>query len=97
MTTCGSITNFATFVDCVRNGVLQPLIYLFGALALAYFIAGVLKYVRKGADEKERINGRNMMIYGIIALFVMVSVWGLVNGLISSFPLQTTRPSPPQL
>jgi hypothetical protein len=48
------------------------------AIALITFLWGVVKYITSGADEEQRIGARNMMLYGIIGLFVMVSVWGLV-------------------
>ena len=44
--------------------------------------------------EKE---ARNVMIYGIIGLFVMVAVWGLVNVLINTFGLSTSVPQVPGL
>ena len=36
-----------------------------------------------GGDEEKRANGRSLMIYGVIGLFVMVAVWGLVYFLAS--------------
>jgi ABC-type dipeptide/oligopeptide/nickel transport system permease component len=49
------------------------------ALALAYFLFGVFNYVSTGADEKKRTEAKNTIIYGVIILFVMSSVWGLVE------------------
>jgi hypothetical protein len=48
------------------------------AIGLITFLWGVVQYITAGADEEKRGAARNMMIYGIIGLFVMVSVWGLV-------------------
>jgi len=47
-------------------------------VALIYFVWGVLKYITGGSDEKKRSEARQTMIYGVIGLFVIVSVWGLV-------------------
>lgn len=47
-------------------------------LALVYFFFGLIKYV-SGVGDKDKIAARETMIYGIIGLFVMVSVWGIVN------------------
>ena len=33
---------------------------------------------------------RNLMIYGIIGLFVMISFWGIVNILVNTFELNTS-------
>lgn len=51
------------------------------ALALVYFFWGLATYILSSGEKKSE--GASMMIWGIIALFVMVSVWGLV-GLISN-------------
>lgn len=54
-------------------------------LALVFFLIGVVKFVASGDNEEKRTSGRNMMIFGIIVLFVMVSVWGLVSIIYKSF------------
>ena len=49
-------------------------------LALIYFFWGLANYILGGSgDDTKRAEGRSMMIYGIIALFVMSAVWGLVR------------------
>lgn len=47
-------------------------------LALLVFLWGVLKYIIV-KDDSAKTEARNVMMYGIIALFVMVSVWGIVT------------------
>lgn len=78
--------------------IFTPLTYLIMGAALVYFLWGVSLYVRAGENEERRQTGRNMMFYGIIALFVMGAVWGLVNILVATFKtgLETTPPPPPK-
>ena len=40
--------------------------------------------------EKEKADGRWLMVWGVIALFVMVSVWGLVNTIVATLDLNNT-------
>ncbi len=94
---CGNIKDFASFVNCIRDGIIQPLIYLLFALAIVYFLYGVLQYIRKGGDEDSQREARSMMIFGIIAIAVMVSVWGLVNFLTNSFKLDNASPIVPKI
>jgi hypothetical protein len=94
---CGAIKDFASAVECARAGIIQPLIYLLFALALVYFLYGVLQYIRKGGDEDSQREARSMMIFGIIAIAVMVSVWGLVNFLTNSFKLDNQTPIVPKI
>ena len=65
--------------------------------AAVYFMYGVLTYVRRGEDEGDRAKGISMMWYGIVAIFVMISVWGLVYILINTFNLDTSAPPIPKL
>ncbi|MEN9921256.1 MAG: hypothetical protein RLZZ517_234 [Candidatus Parcubacteria bacterium] len=45
------------------------------ALAVLAFMWGIVMYLFTGDKEK----GKDMMLWGVIALFVMTSVWGLVG------------------
>lgn len=58
-------------------------------LAVLFFMFGVFQFIRASGNEDEITEGRNRMIYGIIGIFVMVSVWGLVNLLGNTFGLQS--------
>ena len=58
------------------------------------FLWGVLKYVLNASDDA-KAEGKQFMLWGIIALFVMVSVWGLVNLISRSVGFQNVS-APPQ-
>jgi len=65
-------------------GVLPSFIVLATAIALVVFIWGVVKMIfglgDTGADpSKVKEEGKRRMVWGLIALFVLVSVWGLVS------------------
>src|SRR3989339_1151519 len=54
-------------------GSVIPIIF---TIALIYFLWGLTQYI--GGDVSKKEVGRDIMIYGVIALFVMSAVWGLV-------------------
>lgn len=61
------------------GGLIDTLIAILVALALAVFIWGLVKFIwRLGGDEEEVKEGKKLMVWGIVALFVMLSVWGIV-------------------
>ena len=66
------------------NRVLNILVPLFIAIAVVYFIWEVFQYTIAADEEKKKL-AKVQMIYGIIGIFVMVSVWGLVNILQGTF------------
>lgn len=80
------LINYAT---CILSASVIPLIF---ALAIAFFVWGVVQYVINSDNESERAKGRNFMIWGIIALAVMVSIWGLVNIFTRSFGIDFIVP-----
>jgi hypothetical protein len=69
------LTGILTFPTCVINTYLVP-----GAIALEiiFFIIGIIIYVTNGGNESKRTEGSQFMLWGILAIFVTLSVWGLV-------------------
>lgn len=57
-------------------GLLKPI--LFG-LALTYFFWGTGQFILHAGNEKIRQEGKTKMLWGIIALFVMFSIIGILN------------------
>ncbi len=76
-----------TYVNCIINLSIIP---LFFTLAMAFFIWGVVQYMLANADEHKRETGKQYMVWGIIGLTVMVSMWGLVNILAGTFGLDSS-------
>lgn len=90
--TCSNMRNLSGLFGCFM-GLVGYLIAIAILLAFFFFLWGVMKYMFKAADdEKQRTEGRNFMIWGIIAIFVMVSVWGFVQILQNSFGLGSGTP-----
>ena len=88
---------FAAGIDnliSMAQNILGRLVPLFISAAVVLFLYGVLTYIFSGGDEEKRAAGRQYMIYGIIAIFVMVSVWGLVNLLRDSLQLNQANNVP---
>ncbi len=61
------------------------------ALAVVIFLFGVLKFIFNAGNEEERTKGRNFMIWAIIGIVVMVSVWGLVYFVQNTFGLSNNN------
>ncbi|KKP87892.1 MAG: hypothetical protein UR91_C0033G0003 [Candidatus Nomurabacteria bacterium GW2011_GWC2_35_8] len=74
------------YVTKIINNSIIPLIF---ALALAMFVWGVVQFVLNSDEEVKKEKGRQFMLWGIIALTVMISVWGLVAILGDTFKIKT--------
>ncbi len=90
---------FGTFVDFITCNINKSILPLLFTLAFAAFVWGIVQYVILGAEEEaKREKGRQFMIWGIIALAVMISVWGIVNIFTNTFGIKNTSvPIIPQL
>ena len=59
------------------NNVLVPVLF---AVAFIVFLWGAFDTFIVGANNDEvKEKGKNLMLWGLIGFFVMVSIWGLVN------------------
>ena len=81
----GAADGINNVLDRVAD-IIAQLVPIVIALALLTFLWGVLQYVIAKDPESQK-DARGVMLYGIIALFVMVSVWGLVQILGDTFGL----------
>lgn len=73
-TTVGNLSSLTTQI----GSLISKFIPILFAIALIYFFWGLVEYIRAAGDPKKAAEGKSIMIYGIIAIAVMVSIYGLV-------------------
>jgi len=85
--TCtGSIACAAQTILYIINGILVPVLF---AIAFIVFLYGIAKsYIFSRGEESEVKKGHQVILWGLIAFAVMVSIWGLVNVVANTFGLQ---------
>lgn len=59
--------------------IFSSLVPIMVTLALIYFIYGLAEYIAVSGNEAKKAEGKNIMIYGTIAMFMIVSIWGVVQ------------------
>jgi len=69
---------FDDVIGTVSAGLNTIIIFLF-LVATVIFLWGVVRYISAAGDEEKTKEARQMIIWGIIFLAVMVAVWGFVN------------------
>ena len=69
------VTDFFTKLGNVIDSAVPVLV----ALALALFIWGLVVFIANSGSDNKRDEGKSRMVWGVIALFVIVSVWGIVE------------------
>lgn len=70
------LTNLSTLVTSI-GGIVNQIIPILFAIALLGFFYGLVMYIFGKEDNKDQ--AKKTMIWGVVALFVMASVWGLVR------------------
>ena len=61
------------------KGLLNLAVPVVIGLALIYFLWGTAQFILHAGEQKSRDEGKQKMLWGIIALFVMFSIWGILS------------------
>jgi uncharacterized membrane protein YcfT len=71
------------------NNIGNTFIQILIAFAFVFIIFNVVRYLIVGADsEDSRAAAKHAIMYGVIGLFIILSIWGLVNILRNTFMFQ---------
>ena len=72
------LTGGTGLITAVRN-LITALLPVVISVGLLIFIWGLVVFIINSGNEQARNEGKKKMIWGIVILFVMVSVWGFVS------------------
>jgi hypothetical protein len=71
--------SITTLVNSISKVILNPIIIFLFAAAVAYFLYGVVQYLMNPDNEEVRKKSKSQMVWGIIGLFIMVGVFGIMT------------------
>jgi hypothetical protein len=66
-------------LTAVLGTIVALLIPIASMLAILFFFYGLALYILKAGDPKAADEGKSIMIWGIVALFVMTSIYGIIG------------------
>jgi len=87
MESVDGIINWAT---CVLMSTVIPFLF---AIATAAFIWGVIQFYLNPTNEEKRKKGKGFIVGGLIALFVITSMWGITRIFSGTFGVDTVIPT----
>jgi len=77
----GPLTELVTSLQNILKILLPTLM----VLALVVFIWGLVQYIWSAGNPDAASKGKSIMIWGVIALFVMSAIWGITGALARTF------------
>jgi Na+-driven multidrug efflux pump len=74
-----STSDVDAFIERVNTVIVNPLIILLFAIAFLLFFTGLLRFFfQRDQSSEEAKKGRQHMLWGIIGMFIMMSVFGIM-------------------
>lgn len=77
----------------IISNIINAIIPFVVGLAVLVIIWGIFGYITGAGDEEKRGEAKQYIIWGIIGVFVMLSIWGLVAILQNTFNIQRQGPT----
>jgi len=87
-----NVTGIINWASCLLIKAIVPFLF---SLATVAFIWGVIQFYLNPENEEKRKKGKSFIIGGLIALFVMLSMWGIVAVITETFDLPNIMPQFP--
>ncbi len=78
-----AVSNFEQLVQKIYN-IVSSFVPIIVSLTVIVFLWGIFQLVRSNSEDA-RSDAIKVITFGVVALFVMVSVWGLVAILSNTF------------
>jgi hypothetical protein len=75
------------FVGRINTVIINPILALLFAAGLLYFLWGVTMFIWNSDSEDARREGSKHMLWGVIGMFIMVAVWGIIGVIENTFGL----------
>jgi len=90
----GSPLSIVPFLAKINQFILNPIIMLMFAVALVVFLWGVLGYIRNADNPKLRSEGQQSMLWGIVGMFIMFGVYGIIKIVLNTIGINVSGTFP---
>ena len=82
------------FIANVDNMIINPLIGFLFALAIAFFLYGVLEFFMNQENEEKKTTGKSHMIWGVIGITIMLGVWTILGIVLNTLGINKSEINP---
>jgi TRAP-type C4-dicarboxylate transport system permease small subunit len=81
-----------SFLGNVNEQIINPLITLLFALAIAYFLWGAFEFFLNQENEEKKTTGKSHMLWGVVGITIMMGVFMIMNVILSTFNIKGIDP-----
>jgi uncharacterized membrane protein YidH (DUF202 family) len=68
-----------SFIGNVDRMIINPLILFLFALAVVFFLYGVLEFLLNQENEEKKTTGKSHMLWGVVGITIMLGVFAIMN------------------
>lgn len=90
--TSAGATAALNILKVINKFIINPIIALLFAVAILSFLWGMANYVRKAENENERKKAQDTIMYSVIGLVIMVSVYGIMRFIMNTLGVTGINP-----
>jgi len=83
-----------SFIGNVDRMIINPLILFLFALAVVYFLYGVLEFIMNQDNEEAKTKGKSHMLWGIIGITIMMGAFTIMTILLSTLGISSSEINP---
>lgn len=73
------------FIKNVDKFIINPLIVFLFALAVLFFLFGLLQFIMNQDNEEKKTAGKKHMLWGVIGLTIMMGVFFIMQMILNTF------------
>ena len=81
-----------SFIGKVDTMIINPLILFLFALAVVYFLYGVLDFLMNQENEEKKTAGKKHILWGVVGITIMIGVWGILSMILSTLGITYIHP-----
>ena len=93
VTKAQSIKSGEDLVQGIATHIVNPIIRVFFAVALAFFLWGVISMIASGEKEEARQKGRDHILWGLVGMGIMIAAFSLLKLVTSTFGVDASSQS----
>ena len=80
--------SFNSFLANVNNQIINPLIIFLFALAMVYFLYGLVEFIWNGNNDEKKTTGKSHMLWGVVGLTIMMGVWAILGVILNTLGIE---------